>query len=163
MRTTISVCATTLVAGLSLAACQKPDSQAAAGDTTGGAMPATAGDSGGMNSGATGATTAGDTTRTMKATVRNALGRELGTLTLADAAQGIRVTGRLAGLPPGEHAIHVHTVGKCDPPFTSAGAHWNPLNHEHGAENPKGPHLGDMHNFTVAADSSVTIDAMTTG
>jgi superoxide dismutase, Cu-Zn family len=32
----------------------------------------------------------------------------------------------------GEHAFHVHAVGKCEPPFTSAGGHFNPGNKKHG-------------------------------
>jgi Cu-Zn family superoxide dismutase len=98
------------------------------------------------------------------APVRNAAGRELGTLTLADSAQsGIRVTGRLTGLPPGEHGIHIHMVGQCQPPFESAGAHWNPTSRQHGTQNPQGPHLGDMLNITVGADSSVNVSLTTTG
>ena len=98
------------------------------------------------------------------APVRNAAGRELGTLTLADSGQaGIRVTGRLTGLPPGEHGIHIHMVGQCQPPFESAGAHWNPTSRQHGTQNPQGPHLGDMPNVTVGADSSAQVQVSTTG
>ena len=107
-----------------------------------------------------------DTTPTGGATapIRSATGRELGMLTLADSAQsGIRVTGRLTGLPPGEHGIHIHMVGQCQPPFESAGAHWNPTSRQHGTQNPQGPHLGDMLNITVGADSSVNVSLTTTG
>ena len=54
-------------------------------------------------------------------------------------------------MPPGEHAIHFHAVPKCEPPFTSAGGHFNPMNKKHGSQNPEGPHAGDMMNFTVDA------------
>ncbi|HVF38852.1 MAG TPA: superoxide dismutase family protein, partial [Gemmatimonadaceae bacterium] len=57
-------------------------------------------------------------------------------------------------LPEGSHAIHFHAVGRCDPsgtaPFTSAGAHYNPLGRQHGLDNPAGPHAGDAPNFTMA-------------
>jgi superoxide dismutase, Cu-Zn family len=98
------------------------------------------------------------------ATVQNASGREVGTLTLTDAAPGISVSGRLTGLPPGEHAIHLHQTGKCDPPkFEAAGDHWNPTNAAHGTKAPKGPHLGDLLNLTVGKDSSVTVQATSPG
>ena len=43
-------------------------------------------------------------------------------------------------------------MAKCDGPgFETAGEHFNPDNKEHGTKNPKGPHAGDMNNFTVSA------------
>jgi Cu-Zn family superoxide dismutase len=60
---------------------------------------------------------------------------------------------RVAGLTPGEHGLHLHAVGKCDPPgFESAGGHFNPTNHKHGRLNPQGPHEGDLGNLFVSAD-----------
>jgi superoxide dismutase, Cu-Zn family len=95
--------------------------------------------------------------------VRDAAGRELGTLTLASTPGGLLLTGRLTGLPPGAHGIHVHAVGRCEPPFESAGPHWNPASRQHGTANPNGPHLGDMPNITVAADGSATVRVATPG
>ena len=57
--------------------------------------------------------------------IRNASGRELGTLAITNGAGGLLVTGTLYGLPPGTHGIHIHTTGQCQPPFESAGGHWN--------------------------------------
>lgn len=97
-------------------------------------------------------------------TVRDASGRELGTVTLTDAAGGISVSGTLTGLPPGEHGVHLHMVGRCDPPtFESAGAHWNPTNTRHGTENPQGPHYGDLPNVTAGADSTANLQGITPG
>ena len=52
--------------------------------------------------------------------------------------------------PPGSLALHIHEVGRCDPPdFASAGAHWNPTGKQHGHDNPAGWHLGDLGNYEV--------------
>jgi Cu-Zn family superoxide dismutase len=78
-----------------------------------------------------------------KATLRDSAGKELGTLALAETARGIQLTGTLNGLPDGDHAIHIHTVGRCGPTFEAAGEHWNPTNRDHGR------HFGDLPNVTV--------------
>ncbi len=100
---------------------------------------------------------------TTTAVMRDSAGRELGTLSLIEAQHGIVVLGQLRGLPPGEHGLHLHTVGQCAPSFDAAGGHWNPLDKQHGLENPSGPHMGDLMNITVADDGTVTVNATTPG
>ena len=95
--------------------------------------------------------------------IRDAAGRALGTLTLAPHMGGLMLSGRLENLPPGTHGIHLHETGRCEPPFGSAGAHWNPTSRRHGTQNPAGPHLGDMPNLVVASDGSATVSVMTPG
>ena len=95
--------------------------------------------------------------------MRDASGRQLGTLQLAAHEGGLMLTGRLQGLPPGAHGIHLHAVGRCEPPFESAGGHWNPTSRQHGTQNPAGPHLGDMPNLVVADDGSATVSVMSPG
>jgi superoxide dismutase, Cu-Zn family len=96
--------------------------------------------------------------------MRDGSGKDLGTLTLADAGQSIAVSGKLSGLPPGEHAIHLHTVGQCDAPkFEAAGDHWNPANRKHGKDAPGGPHFGDLPNVTAGRDGSASVQATTPG
>jgi Cu-Zn family superoxide dismutase len=98
------------------------------------------------------------------AALRDSAGKELGSLTLSESAGRISLTGQLTGLPRGTHAIHLHTVGRCDPPkFEAAGDHWNPTGREHGTQNPNGPHLGDLPNLTVGQDGSVRLEATTPG
>jgi Cu-Zn family superoxide dismutase len=97
------------------------------------------------------------------ATVRDRSGRELGTLIVAEDGAGLVTRGSLRGLTPGVHAIHIHAIGLCDPPFDDAGGHWNPAGRHHGFDNPAGPHMGDMQNFTVAGDSTAVIRVTTPG
>jgi len=53
---------------------------------------------------------------------------------------------------PGQHGIHFHAVGACaGPDFATAGPHFNPTGKMHGAQNPQGPHAGDLPNLTVTA------------
>jgi len=57
----------------------------------------------------------------------DAKGNKVGTATIAPSGSGVKITANLVGLPPGVHALHIHTVGMCDPPaFTTAGGHFNP-------------------------------------
>ncbi len=101
---------------------------------------------------------------TFSAEVRDARGVTLGSLAVTEGEGGVSLSGMLHGVAPGEHAIHIHTAGSCEgPDFASAGDHWNPENREHGTDNPKGPHAGDLSNLTVGADSMATIQQVTPG
>ena len=97
------------------------------------------------------------------ATVRNASGTSLGVVRLESVAGGVRLTGQLTGLTPGAHGIHLHAVGRCDPPgFTSAGDHFNPRGAKHGLVNPDGPHAGDMPSIAADAGGRAVVDHTTT-
>jgi Cu-Zn family superoxide dismutase len=86
----------------------------------------------------------------------NALGAPIGTVRAWQTAGGVTLRVDASGLPHGVHGIHVHAVGRCDPPdFAGAGPHWNPAGKQHGFNNPAGHHAGDLYNVTVAANGVV--------
>ena len=76
-------------------------------------------------------------------------------------AQGLKLDINVYRLPRGRYGMHLHEVGKCEPPdFASALAHWNPLDKQHGHQNPQGPHEGDLGNIDVGADGRVHVTRM---
>jgi superoxide dismutase, Cu-Zn family len=83
----------------------------------------------------------------------NSAGQTIGSVRAWQTAGGVSFRVTASGLPHGLHGIHVHAVGRCDPPdFASAGPHWNPAGNKHGLNNPAGPHAGDLPNVEVAAN-----------
>ena len=83
----------------------------------------------------------------------NAAGQTIGSVRAWQTAGGVTFRITASGLPHGVHGIHVHSVGRCDPPgFTTAGPHWNPADRKHGFSNPAGHHAGDLPNVEVAAN-----------
>lgn len=88
-------------------------------------------------------------------------GDKIGTAKLTQTKKGVKIDLQVSKLPPGDHAFHIHTVGKCDPPgFQTAGAHFNPEGKKHGLKNPEGPHDGDMVDVVVKADGNAKATAV---
>lgn len=94
------------------------------------------------------------------AELRDAAGTLLGRITLSPEGGATRVSGVLQGVTPGAHGLHVHAVGRCEPPFASAGGHFNPAQRPHGLAHPQGGHAGDLPNVTADASGRVTVDAL---
>ena len=95
------------------------------------------------------------------ASLKDASGKEVGKATLTETPSGVLIRLDLTGAPSGEHAFHIHAVGKCEPPdFKSAGPHFNPGAAKHGLENPEGPHAGDMPNLHVPGDGKLSVEVL---
>ena len=86
-------------------------------------------------------------------------GNPVGTALLTEESGGVRFHFKLNKLPAGFHGIHVHEKGDCTKPdFKSAGKHFNPAAKQHGAENPKGFHAGDLGNIEVRSDGTASVE-----
>lgn len=108
------------------------------------------------------------------ATLQDATGTELGTVTFTDTSEGLEITVNATGLPPGKHGFHVHSEGSCEASTNdegmevrhgAAGGHFDPF----GTENHAGPdvdsqtgHAGDLPNLEVAEDGTATATFVTT-
>jgi superoxide dismutase, Cu-Zn family len=87
-------------------------------------------------------------------------GERVGQATLEEGPEGVFIRGELTGLEPGGHGFHVHQVGRCEPPFETAGGHYNPDGRQHGLLNPAGAHAGDMANIFADAAGNARIEAL---
>jgi Cu-Zn family superoxide dismutase len=104
------------------------------------------------------------------ADIINGQGAKVGSAKISSTASGVKIAVNVSQLTPGEHGIHIHTVGKCEgPAFTSAGGHFNPTSAHHGIHNTQDPHphVGDLANLTVNAGgkgkASFTVEGATLG
>lgn len=94
------------------------------------------------------------------ATLLDADGNEVGTVTATGSGGGVTIDLTLSGMEPGMRGVHVHETGACTPDFAAAGAHWNPGGMTHGLEGDEGQHAGDMPNIEIGADGTGTLSYM---
>ena len=92
-----------------------------------------------------------------EAALNNGSGQPVGRVVLSEDPTGTTVKVEVTKLKAGEHGLHLHETGMCTgPDFKSAGGHLNPTGKEHGRDNPKGSHLGDLANLSVGADGTAS-------
>lgn len=82
------------------------------------------------------------------AVLKDASGQQVGLAVLRERHGEVSVNADVWGLPSGFHGFHVHAVGQCAPPFTSAGGHFNPAGAGHG------DHAGDLPSLLVQDDGT---------
>lgn len=92
------------------------------------------------------------------AQVSGADGDISGTVDITPTASGVMLVAiDLAGVPAGEHAVHIHETGDCSSAdFKSAGGHLAG-DAKHGVMVEGGPHPGDLPNATVGADGVLKV------
>ncbi len=91
-----------------------------------------------------------------------------GTVEFVEKDGSVMVTAHLEGLTPGDHGFHIHEKGDCSAPDgASAGGHFNPSSHKHGAPDAAEHHEGDLGNLTAGkdgkADKTMTLTDVTLG
>ena len=93
------------------------------------------------------------------AVLKDASGKEVGRTVFTATPSGALLNLTLTAAQPGVHALHIHAVGRCDPPdFKSAGTDFNPDQTKHGIMSPEGPHAGDLPNIHVPADGKLEVE-----
>lgn len=95
------------------------------------------------------------------AQLKDQSGQSVGSAELMETRGGLLIRIELANLKPGTHAVHIHAVGKCDPPgFESAGGHFNPGGQRHGILVGEG-HAGDLPNLHVPDNGRLKVELVT--
>lgn len=98
-----------------------------------------------------------------KAEVKDSKNKTVANATFAEDQGKVNVDVQAKDLEPGEYGIHIHEKGDCGSfEEKSAGEHFNPEDKEHGVDNPKGSHAGDLpDNVKVDEDGTGSYQATT--
>jgi len=102
----------------------------------------------------------GGSWKSAEAEIKDSRGQTVGTAVFTPTPQGVVLVVEVSKLTPGNHGIHVHAAGICEPPdFKSAGGHFNPHAKKHGLKSPEGAHSGDLPNLEVGPDEKGKLTA----
>jgi glucose/arabinose dehydrogenase len=97
------------------------------------------------------------------AELQNITGTVVGMANFTETVEGLQISVVISNFTeatPGEHGIHFHQVGRCEPDFAVAGEHFNPTMASHGLDNPNGPHAGDLPNIIIDEEGNAIYDAV---
>src|SRR4051812_33266788 len=110
-------------------------------------------------------TAVANVTAAKAATTQPSFGNASGTVTFTQVGDNkVKVAVDLKGLPPGKHGFHIHDKGDLSAPdLTSAGGHFNPEGHKHGAPDAEMHHAGDLGNLEADASGNVKKDITAEG
>ncbi len=82
-----------------------------------------------------------------------------GIITFTQTEAGMVVTASVTGLTPGKHGFHIHEFGDVTAANgTSAGGHFNPGGHDHGAPHGDVRHVGDLGNLEANEEGIATYE-----
>src|SRR5262245_43379067 len=93
------------------------------------------------------------------ADLKDKSGKAVGTADLTQTPGGVLIKLSVKDFKSGEHGVHMHAVGKCEPPCESAGPHVNPGSHKHGMLSGEG-HAGDLPNLHVPQNGDLEIEML---
>ncbi|MBV9955739.1 MAG: superoxide dismutase family protein [Pseudolabrys sp.] len=93
------------------------------------------------------------------AQIKDSSGKPIADANFTQTPAGVLIRLDIKGLPAGERAFHIHAVGKCEAPFTSAGPHFNPGGHKHGMMAGQA-HAGDMPNLHIPQSGELSIQVL---
>ena len=99
-------------------------------------------------------------TQTASAQLKDQNGTVVGSADFMQTPAGLLIKLALKDMKAGQHAVHIHAVGKCEPPFESAGAHFNPDHRKHGMLAGEG-HAGDLPNLHIPEGGKLELEMVT--
>jgi superoxide dismutase, Cu-Zn family len=87
-----------------------------------------------------------------------------GSVTFTQRGHRVLIIADISGLEPNtRHGIHIHEFGDLSAPdLSSAGGHFNPYHHQHGAPSAANVHAGDLGNLSADAAGNAHLELIVT-